>query len=407
MKKMELLAPAGDLEKLKIAVDYGADAVYFGGEDFSLRASADNFTFQEMKEGIEYAHERGARCYLTINIFPHNEDVLPIQKYLLKIRNVGIDAFLISDPGMFDILKEVMADAEVHLSTQANMTNFRTAQFWVKMGVKRLVLARELTLEEITGIRKHLPDDVELESFVHGAMCISYSGRCLLSNFMVERDSNRGMCAHPCRWKYALVEEKRPGEYYPVEEDERGTYIMNSADLCMIEHIDKLAKAGVMSAKIEGRMKSVFYVATVVAAYRKAIDDYYEGKEFDKSLLDELGKVSHRKFSTGFYFHSPTNEDHNYLTSAYEREYTFVGIVKEYDENTGIAKIQQRNKMSRGEKIEIFGPGEPFFEQSIEEMRDEEGNVIESAPHPKQTVFMKMKKPVAPNYMLRIRKGEE
>ena len=231
MKKMELLAPAGDLEKLKIAVDYGADAVYFGGEDFSLRASADNFTFQEMKEGIEYAHERGARCYLTINIFPHNEDVLPIQKYLLKIRNVGIDAFLISDPGMFDILKEVMADAEVHLSTQANMTNFRTAQFWVKMGVKRLVLARELTLEEITGIREHLPDDVELESFVHGAMCISYSGRCLLSNFMVERDSNRGMCAHPCRWKYALVEEKRPGEYYPVEEDERGTYIMNSADL--------------------------------------------------------------------------------------------------------------------------------------------------------------------------------
>lgn len=407
MKKMELLAPAGDLEKLKIAVDYGADAVYFGGEDFSLRASADNFTFQEMKEGIEYAHERGARCYLTINIFPHNEDVLPIQKYLLKIRNVGIDAFLISDPGMFDILKEVMADAEVHLSTQANMTNFRTAQFWVKMGVKRLVLARELTLEEITGIREHLPDDVELESFVHGAMCISYSGRCLLSNFMVERDSNRGMCAHPCRWKYALVEEKRPGEYYPVEEDERGTYIMNSEDLCMIEHIDKLAKAGVMSAKIEGRMKSVFYVATVVAAYRKAIDDYYEGKEFDKSLLDELGKVSHRKFSTGFYFHSPTNEDRNYLTSAYEREYTFVGIVKEYDENTGIAKIQQRNKMSRGEKIEIFGPGEPFFEQSIEEMRDEEGNVIESAPHPKQTVFMKMKKPVAPNYMLRIRKGEE
>ena len=260
MKKMELLAPAGDLEKLKIAVDYGADAVYFGGEDFSLRASADNFTFQEMKEGIEYAHERGARCYLTINIFPHNEDVLPIQKYLLKIRNVGIDAFLISDPGMFDILKEVMADAEVHLSTQANMTNFRTAQFWVKMGVKRLVLARELTLEEITGIREHLPDDVELESFVHGAMCISYSGRCLLSNFMVERDSNRGMCAHPCRWKYALVEEKRPGEYYPVEEDERGTYIMNSADLCMIEHINKLAKADVMSAKIKGKMKSVFYV---------------------------------------------------------------------------------------------------------------------------------------------------
>lgn len=406
MKKMELLAPAGDLEKLKIAVDYGADAVYFGGESFSLRAGADNFTFEEMKEGIKYAHSKGVKCYLTMNIFLHNEDVLPIQQYMLKIRNIGIDAFLISDPGMFDIVKEVMADAEIHLSTQANMTNFRTAQFWVRMGVKRLVLARELTLEEIKNIKKNLPEEIELESFVHGAMCISYSGRCLLSNFMVERDSNRGMCAHPCRWKYALMEEKRPGEYYPIEEDERGTYIMNSADLCMIEHIAELAEAGVMSAKIEGRMKSVFYVATVVAAYRRAIDDYYAGKEFNPAFMDELSKVSHRKFSTGFYFRSPTNEDQNYLTSSYERDYTFIGIVKEYDEKTGIAKIEQRNKMSLGDQIEVFGPDMPFFRQEIKEICDDKGEPIESAPHPQQTVYMPMVKKVAPNYILRMRKGE-
>lgn len=401
MQKMELLAPAGDLEKLKIAVDYGADAVYFGGENFSLRAGADNFTFDEMKEGIRYAHERCVKCYMTLNIFPHNEDVLPIQKYLLKIRNTGIDAFIISDPGMLDIVKEVMADAEIHLSTQANMTNFRTALFWARMGIKRIVLARELTFEEIKTIRENLPEDTELESFVHGAMCISYSGRCLLSNFMTERDSNRGMCAHPCRWKYALVEEKRPGEYYPIEEDDRGTYIMNSADLCMINHISDLAEAGIMSAKIEGRMKSVFYVATVVSAYRRAIDDYYAGREFNDDLLSELKKVSHRKFSTGFYYHYPTNEDQNYLTGAYERDYTFVGIVKAYDEEKGLAKIEQRNKMTVGEKIEIFGPDMPYFEQRIEEMLNEEGEVIDAAPHPKQIVYIKTDKKVKPNYILR------
>ena len=403
--KMELLAPAGDLEKLKTAVIYGADAVYFGGEDFSLRAGADNFSMEDMREGIRFAHEHGAKCYMTINIFPHNEDVLPVEQYLLKIRNLGVDAFLVSDPGMYDMVREVMANAEVHLSTQANMTNYRTAQFWARMGVKRMVLARELTLEEIREIRDNLPEDFELEAFVHGAMCISYSGRCLLSNFMTERDSNRGMCAHPCRWKYALVEEKRPGEYYPVEEDDRGTYIMNSGDLCMIEHIADMDKAGVCSLKIEGRMKSVFYVATTVSAYRKAIDDYYAGRPFDEKLMEEVGKVSHRKFTTGFFYKKPSGEDQDYLTSDYVREYTFVGKVLDYDPETKIAKVEQRNKMSVGEEIEVFGPGSPFFTQTIEGMKNEDGDEIESAPHAKQIVYMKMDQPVEAEFLLRKKKN--
>lgn len=292
-ENFELLAPAGDLEKLKIAIIYGADAVYFGGEMFSLRAGAGNLSIDEMKEGIRFAHERGKRCYLTINIFAHNEDIGPLTDYLEQIKNIGIDAFIVSDPGIVDLIQEIIPDAEIHLSTQANMTNFRTARFWHKMGVKRLVLARELTFTEIKEIRKNIPSDMEVEAFVHGAMCISYSGRCLLSNFMIERDANRGMCAQPCRWKYSLVEEKRPGEYYPVEEDERGTYILNSRDLCMIEHLDKIVESGIMSAKVEGRMKSVFYVATVIHAYRQAIDAYFSDParyEFKAEWLTELKK---------------------------------------------------------------------------------------------------------------------
>ena len=291
MKKMELLAPAGDLEKLKIACVYGADAVYFGGEMFSLRAGAGNMTIEEMKEGIAFAHERGVKCYLTINIFAHNEDIEPLTEYLHKIKDMDLDAYIVSDPGIIDLIQEINPDAEIHLSTQANMTNYRTANFWYKMGVKRIVLAREMTFEEIHEIREKIPADMELESFVHGAMCISYSGRCLLSNFMIERDANRGACAHPCRWKYSLVEEQRPGEYYPVEEDGRGTYILNSRDLCMIEHIPQLAEAGIVSAKIEGRMKSIFYVASLVSAYRKAIDAYYadpENYQFNPEWMAEM-----------------------------------------------------------------------------------------------------------------------
>ena len=407
-EQFELLAPAGDLEKLKIAVLYGADAVYFGGEMFSLRTGAGNLTIEEMKEGIAFVHERGKRCYLTMNIFAHNEDIGPLTDYLEQIKKLDIDAFIVSDPGIVDLIQEIIPNAEIHLSTQANMTNYRTANFWYKMGVKRLVLARELTFPEIREIRKNIPSDMEIEAFVHGAMCISYSGRCLLSNFMIERDANRGACAHPCRWKYSLVEEKRPGEYYPVEEDGRGTYILNSRDLCMIEHIPELVNSGIMSAKIEGRMKSIFYVATIVHAYRKAIDAYFadpENYRFNEEWMSELKKVSHREFTTGFYFHQPTNKDQNYQTSAYTREYSFVGLVKDYDQETGFALVEQRNKMTVGEEIEIFGPDMDYYAQNISEMYDAEtGDKLESAPHPQQLLRMKMDRPVKANYMLRKKK---
>lgn len=407
MDKIELLAPAGDLEKLKTAVDYGADAVYFGGELFSLRAGAGNLNIADMKEGIAYAHERDARCYLALNIFAHNDDILPLEDYLIKIKALDIDAFIVSDPGIILMIREILPDAEIHLSTQANMTNYKTAAFWQQQGVKRIVLARELTFREIRELREKMPQEMEFEAFVQGAMCISYSGRCLLSNFMIERDANRGQCAHPCRWKYALVEEQRPGEYYPVEEDERGTYILNSRDLCMIEHIPELIEAGIASAKIEGRMKSSFYVATIVGAYRRAIDAYYEDPEhytFQESWMRELKKVSHREFTTGFYFNQPTNKDQNYQTSAYTREYSFIGVVKNYDPVTKMAVVEQRNKMTVGEEIEVFGPYTDYFSQKLKVLLDEEGNPLESAPHPQQILQIKMERPVAKNFMLRKRK---
>ena len=409
MNKIELLAPAGDLEKLKIAVEYGADAVYFGGEMFSLRAGAGNLTIPEIEEGVEYAHSKGAKCHMAMNIFAHNEDIEPLRRYLESIRHIPIDAFIVSDPGVITVLKDVIPDAELHISTQANMTNYVTANFWYNMGVKRLVLARELTLGEIREIRQRIPEDMDLESFVHGAMCISYSGRCLLSNYMIDRDANRGMCAHPCRWKYKLVEEKRPGEYYPVEEDTRGTYIMNSKDLCMLEHLPDLIDAGVSSFKIEGRMKSVFYVATVVSAYRKAIDSYMadpENYSFDYSWYNEMLKASHREFTTGFYYDKPTNEDQNYQTSAYTREYSFTGKVLSYDTDSSIAVVEQRNKMNLGDTIEVFGPDIDYFEQKLTVLLDEDDNPIESAPHPQQILHIKMNKPVKPNYILRKKKGE-
>lgn len=409
MKKIELLAPAGDLEKLKTAVDYGADAVYFGGELFSLRAGAGNLTIPQMEEGIQYAHAKNVRCYLALNIFAHNEDIPPLEDYLLKIKRLDIDAFIVSDPGIISLIKEIIPQVEIHISTQANMTNYRTAQFWYQQGVRRIVLARELTFEEIRELREKLPEDMELEAFVQGAMCISYSGRCLLSNFMIERDANRGQCAHPCRWKYALVEEQRPGEYYPIEEDKRGTYILNSRDLCMIRHIPELVQAGIASAKIEGRMKSSFYVATIVSAYRKAIDTYYKDPEnyvFQESWMEELKKVSHREFTTGFYFNRPTNKDQNYQTSAYTREYTFIGVVKSYDPNTKMAVVEQRNKMSVGEEIEVFGPYTDCFSQKLEVLLDEDGNPLESAPHPQQILQIKMDQPVKENFMLRKRKEQ-
>ncbi len=405
--KLELLAPAGDLEKLKTAIDYGADAVYFGGEMFSLRASAGNFSIEDMKEGLKYAHDRGKKCHLTLNIFPHNYDIEKIYDYLNSIKDLGIDAFIVSDPGMITMLKEIIPDAEIHLSTQANLTNYKTAQFWAKQGIKRVVMARELSLEEMQVMKANIPDILETEAFIHGAMCISYSGRCLLSNFMIGRDANRGECAHPCRWKYALVEEQRQEEQFPIEEDEYGTYIMNSKDLCMIEHIPVLIASGISSAKIEGRMKSVFYVATVVGAYRKAIDKYYEDPqnyEFNPDWLTELRKVSHRDFTTGFYYAKAGAEAQNYATNAYTREYDFVGKVLDFDKESMIATVEQRNKMVLGDQIEIFGPGVEFWTQTLDYLTDEDGNNLESAPHPQQILKIKMKYPVEHNYLLRKRK---
>ncbi|WP_206458079.1 peptidase U32 family protein [Anaerovorax sp. IOR16] len=407
MKKIELLAPAGDLEKLKIAIDYGADAVYMAGELFGLRAGAKNFSLEDMQEGVAYAHARGKKVFLTMNVFAHNDDIELMKNYLNQIKEIPLDAFIASDAGVIQLIREVIPDAEIHLSTQANTTNYRTAAFWYQQGVKRIVLARELSFDEIKGLKENLPEDMELEAFVQGAMCISYSGRCLLSNFMIERDANRGMCAHPCRWKYSLVEEKRPGEYYPVEEDARGTYIFNSRDLCMIEHIPDLIESGLASLKIEGRMKSVFYVATVIGAYRKAIDAYYEKKEnycFQPEWMEELKKVSNRHFTTGFYYRKPTNEDQNYESSAYYREYVFLGIVHDYDESTGFATVEQRNKITVGDEVEIFGPNSDYFNQKIEIMLNEEGDAITEAPHAQQMLKIKVSKPVSEKFIIRKRK---
>ena len=407
MRKLELLAPAGDLEKLKVAIDYGADAVYFAGEMFGLRASAGNLSIPEIREGMEYAHAHGARGYMAVNIIAHNEDIDRLGGFLSEIKDIPIDAFIISDPGIIYMLREQMPYAEIHLSTQANTTNYLSARFWSENGVKRIIAAREMSLSELKEFREKIPDDMELEAFVHGAMCISYSGRCLLSNFMINRDANRGECAHPCRWKYSLMEEKRPGEYFPIEEDERGTYIMNSKDLCMIEHIPELFESGISSAKIEGRMKSVFYVASVVRAYRAAIDAYQADPSnytFFNDWKDELCKVSHRHFTTGFYFNKPSHEDQNYETSSYIKDYVFLGIVRSYDPTTKFAEIEQRNRILTGDTIEIFGPGEGFFEQVVEEMYDNNGMRIESAPHAQQIIRIKMLQPVGKTYILRKKK---
>lgn len=403
---MELLAPAGDLEKLKIAIDYGADAVYFGGEAFGLRAGAGNFTKEEIREGAKYAHERGKKIYMTVNIFAHNEDIRLLPDFLRGIADLEIDAFLVSDPGVIAVFREILPDAVLHLSTQANTTNYMTAKFWYDMGISRIVAAREMSFEELREFRREIPEDMEIEAFVHGAMCISYSGRCLMSNFMTVRDANRGACAHPCRWNYSLMEEKRPGEYFPVEEDQRGTYVFNSKDLCMIGHIPEMVEAGIASAKIEGRMKTIFYAATVVRVYREAIDRYYADPasyRFRPEWLEELSKVSNRHFTTGFFLGRPDESAQNYESSAYIRKYDFIGIVRSYDGETGSALIEQRNHFRVGDEIEIFGPGSAsFFTQTVEELFDaESGKPVEVAPHAQQMLRMKVRFPVGASYMLR------
>ncbi|ABS40057.1 peptidase U32 family protein [Clostridium botulinum] len=381
MKKPELLAPAGNLEKLKTAINFGADAVYLGGSRLNLRAFADNFTDDELQEGIKYAHDRGRKVHVTINVFPRNEDFDGLEEYLKKLYEFNVDAIIVSDPGIIMTARETVPNLEIHLSTQANTVNFKTINFWYKQGVKRTVLARELTLEEIKTIREKIEKDCELEAFVHGSMCMSYSGRCLLSNYMTGRDSNRGACAQPCRYKYYLMEEKREGEYFPILEDDKGTYIMNSKDMCMIEHIPELVQGGIDSFKIEGRMKSSFYVATVVKAYREAIDAYFEDPEnytFKERWMDYLKKASHRAYFTGFYFNDPNKQLHE--SSSYIRTCDIVGIVKKFNEETMEAIVEQRNKVLDGDELEVLRPEGPIFKINIINMRDKNDKKIDSAP---------------------------
>lgn len=380
MRKPELLAPAGNLEKLKTAIDFGADAVYLGGSKLNLRAFADNFGVEEIKDGIKYAHDRGKKVYVTLNVFPHNEDLEGLEDYLRELYSLNVDAVIVSDPGIIMTAREVVPELELHLSTQANNVNYKSALFWHKQGIKRIVLARELGLEQIKEIREKLPEDCELEAFVHGSMCMSYSGRCLLSNYMTGRDANRGECAQPCRYKYHLVEEKRPGEYFPVYEDEKGTYIMNSKDLCMIEYIPELVNSGISSFKIEGRMKSAFYVAVVTKAYREAIDAYWNNAaeyKFNNKWIDDLEKVSHRQYHTGFYFGKARQV---YESSSYIRNYDIVGIVREYDKASGRAVIEQRNKVFEGDKVSVLRSQGEDFEITLKDMRNTEGSKIEAAP---------------------------
>ncbi|MCT4661973.1 MAG: U32 family peptidase [Tissierellales bacterium] len=410
MNKIELLAPAGSLEKLKMAIRYGADAVYIGGRAFGLRAQAKNFSKEEMQEGVDFAHEYGKKVFVTLNIIAHNDNFSGLKEYVLELEEIGVDAVIVADPGVMCEVQAAAPDMEIHLSTQANCTNYNTANFWHKNGVQRVVTAREMSLREIKELSENTPDDLEIESFVHGAMCISYSGRCLLSNFMTGRDANRGACAQACRWKYHLMEEKRPGEYYPVYEDETGTFIFNSKDLCMIEHIPELIEAGITSFKIEGRMKSAYYVATIIRAYRMAIDSYYENPEdykFDPKWLEEIKKASYRDFTTGFYFGKPGSDGQLYANSSYIRNYDFLGLVLDFDSVSKIATIEQRNKFVVGEKVEVFGPSEKHHEMTIEKIWNSKGVEVESAPHAQEIVKVKVDVELKKWFMLRKEREEQ
>lgn len=403
-KKPELLAPAGNLEKLKVAFAYGADAVYMGGRRFGLRAFADNFENDEIQEAVNYAHSIGKKIYITMNIFAHNDDFVGMREYMEYLSKINVDAIILSDPGIFSLAREVMPNIPIHMSTQANNTNWYSARFWHKQGVERIILARELSLKEIREIKQNIPETLELEAFVHGAMCISYSGRCLLSNVFTGRDANRGQCAHPCRWKYSIVEEKRPGEYYPVMEDERGTYIMNSKDLCMLAHIPELIDTGIDCFKIEGRMKSSYYVATVIQAYRRELDNYFKNKEdykWNPKALEEIKKASHREFTTGFNFRKPTEEDHRYFDSHYVRGYDFIGMVMGYDKEEGLIEVEQRNAFKLGDSLEIMIPGEDYINYEVKSMLDENKEPINRAPHPQQKVYLPLDRKINKYSILR------
>lgn len=410
MRNIELLIPASNLEVLKEAIAFGADAVYIGGEAFGLRAKAKNFTHDDMVEGVKFAHEHGKKVYVTANILAHNYDLEGAREYFRELKEIGPDALIISDPGMYSIAKEECPEIERHISTQANNTNYLTYKFWYEQGAKRVVSARELSLAEIKEIRANIPDDMEIESFIHGAMCISYSGRCLLSNYFTGRDANQGACTHPCRWKYAVVEEQRPGEYLPVYENERGTYIFNSKDLNMIEHIPDLIDAGIDSFKIEGRMKTALYVATVARTYRKAIDDYLESPEKYQANMDwyraEIAKCTYRQFTTGFYYGKPSDDAQVYGSNTYINEYIYLGIVYSVDDK-GLAKIEQRNKFSVGDEIEIMKPNGDNITTKVLAIYDGDGQEVDSAPHPKQELYLKLDTTPEKYDILRVEKADE
>lgn len=408
MRKLpELLIPASSLEVLKIAVIFGADAVYIGGEAFSLRAKAKNFSMEDMEEGIRFAHARGVKVYVTANILAHNQDIREAADYFEELKRLGPDALIISDPGLVMVAREVCPEIEIHISTQANNVNYMTFRFWHKQGAKRVVTGRELSLKEIEEIRSQIPEEMEIETFVHGAMCISYSGRCLLSNYFTGRDANQGACTHPCRWKYAVVEEKRPGEYLPVYENERGTFIFNSKDLCMIEHLPDLIQAGVDSLKIEGRMKTALYVATVARTYRKALDDYQKDpKLYEEHMfwyLDQISNCTYRQFTTGFFYGKPDEQAQIYDNNTYSTDYTYLGIAGDADEE-GCFSLEQRNKFSVGETIEIMKPDGSDVKAVVEGIWSEEGEAQESAPHAKQK--LKIKLSVCPEKMDLLRRQE-
>lgn len=390
-EKPELLIPASSLEVLKVAINYGADAVYIGGEMFGLRAKAKNFSKEDMIEGVKYAHQFGKKVYITANITAHNRDLEGVAEYFEEMKDINPDALIISDPGVFDIAREVIPDMELHISTQANNVNYRTYLFWKRMGAARVVSARELSLKEIGEIRKNIPDDLEIETFIHGAMCMSYSGRCLLSNYFTGRDANLGACTHPCRWKYHIVEETRPGEYMPIFENDRGTYIFNSKDLCMIEHIPEIIEAGIDSLKVEGRMKTALYVAAVARTYRKAIDDYYISEETYRKNIpyykEEIAKCTYRQFTTGFFFGPTTSETQIYDSNTYVKEYTYLGIIQGKNE-AGMYGLEQRNKFSVGDTIEIMKPNGENIMATVQRITDEEGTMMDSCPHPKQQIYV-------------------
>jgi putative protease len=404
MRKPELLLPGGSLDVLKVAVLYGADAVYIGGESFGLRAKAKNFSRAEMEEGIAFAHEHGAKVYVTANIFAHDADLDGAAAYFRELSEIGPDAVLVADPGMFMLAKRNAPNLELHISTQANNTNYETCLFWHGLGAKRIVTARELSLREIKDIRAHIPDELEIESFVHGAMCISYSGRCLLSSYLAGRDANRGLCTHPCRWKYAVMEETRPGEYMPIEENERGTFIFNSKDLCMIEHLPDLYEAGIDSFKIEGRMKTALYVATAARTYRLAMDAYErDPKEYEEKLpwfREQIADCTYRKFTTGFFYGRPDQEDQIYDNNTYVNNYTFLGIVREIDGN-GDAVTEQKNKFCVGDTIEIMKPDGRNVITKVLALHDGEGQPMDSAPHPKQELHIRLEAEAEPWDILR------